>query len=64
MEENKELTEKVVIENTAESITEAKEEESIKQDKPIKKKKVWPKVILWIFLTPVLLVQEHSTFLS
>lgn len=63
MEENKELTEKVVIENTAESITEAKEEESIKQDKPIKKKKVWPKVILWIFLTPVLLVLSAAIVL-
>lgn len=32
------------------------EKKSDKQGKPAKKKRVWPKVILWIILTPVLLV--------
>lgn len=34
-----------------------------KSDKFTKKKRVWPKVILWIFLTPVLLVLTTATVL-
>lgn len=64
MEEIKEITAQNEVDHIAEAskataadaTPETNEKDSDKQGKPAKKKKVWPKVILWVCLMPVLLM--------